>query len=118
MRLKELRKELGLTQTQVAIGIGTGQSNVRRWELEEVQPTSEFIIKLADFFEVSTDYLLGRSDDLGNVTVNSSAPMLPQDEKELLKLFRILPPEYKQLALNTLRTWTGSAGREEKQKKA
>lgn len=118
MRLKELREEKNLSQWDVANGIKTGQRNIGRWEKEEVQPAADYIIRLADFFEVSTDYLLGRSDDLGNVTVNSSAPMLPQDEKELLKLFRILPPEYKQLALNTLRTWTGSAGREEKQKKA
>ncbi len=51
MRLKELRKERNLTQTEVANGIGVGQSNVRRWEIGEVLPSSEFVIKLADFFE-------------------------------------------------------------------
>ena len=62
MRLKELRQERELSQWDVAKGIKTGQSNIGRWEREEVLPTSDFIIKLADFFQVSTDYLLGRSE--------------------------------------------------------
>lgn len=88
MRLKELRLERGFSQIEVAHGIKTGQSNIGRWENEEVLPSSDFIIKLADFFEVTTDYLLGRSDELDNVTVQSSAPALPDDERELLRLFR------------------------------
>ena len=62
MRLKELRLEKGLSQWDIANGIQTGQTNIGRWEREEVLPSSEFIIKLADFFGVSTDYLLGLDD--------------------------------------------------------
>ncbi|MCI9010016.1 MAG: helix-turn-helix transcriptional regulator [Clostridia bacterium] len=116
--LKELRKEKGLTQLQVANALKISRQVYANYENEINQPDCKMLVILANFFEVSVDFLLGRSDDLGNVTVQSSSPALPQDERELLKLFRVLPPEYKQLALNTLRTWTGSADREEKQKKA
>ncbi len=90
MRLKELRKERGLTQTEIAEGIGTGQSNIRRWEVGEVLPSSEFVIRLADFFEVSADYLLGRSDDFGNVSVQTVAPALTEEETEILTAFRAM----------------------------
>ncbi len=116
--LRDLRKEKQLTQKELAAYLGLTANSVCEWENKRSEPSMAAIIKMCSIFEVSTDYLLGRSDDLGNVTVQSSSPALPQDERELLKLFRVLPPEYKQLALNTLRTWTGSADREEKQKKA
>ena len=95
MRLKELREERNLSQWDVANGIQTGQRNIGRWEKEEVQPAAEYIIKLADFFEVSTDYLLGRSDDFGNVNVQSSAPTLSPEKAELLALFDEMTPAQK-----------------------
>ena len=107
MRLKELREEHNFTQKQIGDAILSNQSNVARWEKEINQPTAEFIIRLADFFEVTTDYLLGRSDELGNVTVQSSAPALPADEEQLLQAYRRLGGEYKKLAIDTLNTWAG-----------
>ena len=88
MRLKELREEKNFSQWDVANGIKTGQSNIGRWEREKVLPSSEYVVKLADFFGVSTDYLLGRSDDFGNITINGSAPELSDEEREILALFR------------------------------
>lgn len=105
MRLKELRLEKGLTQFEVASGIGTYQSNVGRWEREEVLPSSDFIVKLADFFAVSADYLLERSDDLGGVTSFSSAPSLTSKEEELLRLFRKISPTLQDTAIRTLQVW-------------
>lgn len=95
MRLKELREERNLSQWDVANGIQTSQRNIGRWEKEEVQPAAEFIIKLADFFGVSTDYLLGRSDDFGNVTVHATAPALSPEKAELLALFDKMTPAQK-----------------------
>lgn len=89
MRLKEIRLEKGLSQWEVANGIKTGQSNIGRWENGDVLPSADFIIKLADFFGVSTDYLLGRTDDFGYVTVQNSptVPALSDEERQLLDLF-------------------------------
>ena len=62
LKLKELRKEKGLTQKQVAEILKVDSSTVRKWELSLREPNLSSLIKLADFFEVSTDYLLGRKD--------------------------------------------------------
>lgn len=60
--LKNLRLAQGLTQAEVANALGISQPNFRRWEVGERVPSSETLERLADFFHVSTDYLLGRTD--------------------------------------------------------
>ena len=62
-RIKQLREEDGLTQTQLAEATGFSQSAIAYWERGERTPSVEVIIKLAKFFGVSTDYLLGLSDN-------------------------------------------------------
>ncbi len=85
--LKELRTDKGLTQSQLAEILGNTQDSISLWEKGKRLPDTQFILKLADFFEVTTDYLLGRSDELGYVTVQSSAPPLSDDEKQLIELY-------------------------------
>ena len=67
MRLKELRQEKGLSQTEVAKSLNTSQRNIGRWENNENEPGASFVIKLANFFEVSSDYLLEITDDFSIV---------------------------------------------------
>mgnify|MGYP005806916605 FL=1 len=91
MRLKELREERHLTQSEVAQQIQTSQTNIGRWENELNEPTASFLVRLADFFNCSVDYLLGREDDFGNVVVQTEKPApLPQDEQDLLETYRKL----------------------------
>ena len=91
MRLKELREERHLTQSEVAQQIQTSQTNIGRWENELNEPTASFLVRLADFFNCSVDYLLGREDDFGNVVVQTEKPdPLPQDEQDLLETYRKL----------------------------
>ena len=61
-RLKQLRKELGLTQEEFAEKIGYTRTAVSAWEIGRNEPSNNDTIKLADFFGVSIDYLLGKSD--------------------------------------------------------
>lgn len=58
-RLKELRKQSGLTQQQLADRIGVSKSVVSFYELKERAPSPEVLMKLSYIFHVSTDYLLG-----------------------------------------------------------
>lgn len=58
-RLKELRKQNGLTQKQIADRIGVTKSVISFYELKERAPSPEVLIKLSYIFHVSTDYLLG-----------------------------------------------------------
>lgn len=62
-RLKTLRKEQNCTQRQVAEAIGTMEQNYQRYERGAQQPTLPVLIALADYFGVSLDYLVGRSDN-------------------------------------------------------
>ena len=63
LRLKELRREKGLKQTEMAEFIGCIERHYQKIERGEINIPSLTLFKLADFFNVSTDYLLGRSDD-------------------------------------------------------
>ncbi|MBR1529212.1 MAG: helix-turn-helix transcriptional regulator [Oscillospiraceae bacterium] len=58
-KLKELRKQSGLTQQQLAELIGVTKSVISFYELKERSPSPDVLIKLSYIFHVSTDYLLG-----------------------------------------------------------
>lgn len=62
-RLKELRTTKGMTLKQMAESLGMVQRNYQRYETGEVDPPLSKVVALADFFDVSLDYLVGRSDD-------------------------------------------------------
>ena len=59
-KLKELRKEKGYTQEQMANILEIGQSAYAKWENDRTEPSFENLIKLADLLEVSLDWLFGR----------------------------------------------------------
>lgn len=61
-RLKELRKEAGLTQQQVADRVWVSKTTIWYYEQSENDPSPEMIVKLAKVFHVTTDYLLGLED--------------------------------------------------------
>ena len=63
-RLKELRAEKGLTQAQLASETGLSRSGIGFWENGERVPLATVVIVLAKYFNVTTDYLLGISDEL------------------------------------------------------
>lgn len=62
MRLKELRKERGITQLKLAMDLGLSQNTVSRYETGEREADYKTLIMLADYFGVSIDYLLERTD--------------------------------------------------------
>ena len=69
LKIKSLRKEREMSQRAVAVRIGCSQKSVDCWEKGLSEPTAGFICALADCFMCTTDYLLGREDDCGNVNV-------------------------------------------------
>jgi transcriptional regulator with XRE-family HTH domain len=75
--LRELREKRGLSQEDLAKAVGTTGANLSRIELSEQQPRAALLTKLADYFGVSADYLLGRA-------VHSED--LPADLRELFEL--------------------------------
>ncbi len=61
-RLLALRKEYGYTQRQVAQMLGISQPSYMRYENGTAQPSLESLSALADIFDVSSDYLIGRRE--------------------------------------------------------
>ena len=70
MRLKELRQKNKLTQKELATSLNLSQPTYQNYESEYTQPPIEIMIRLADHYNVSLDYLLGRnySNEIGYLT--------------------------------------------------
>ena len=60
--LYKLRKERKLTQEDIAKELQIGLRSYRRYESGEREPTASLLVQMADFYNVSLDYLVGRSD--------------------------------------------------------
>ena len=103
LKIKTLREESGKTQAQIAEILQISRQVYANYENEINQPSPQMLITMADYFQCSIDYLLGRSDDFGNITIlpdylqedNFSA-----EERTLVKEFRSLPFPEKKLLLD------------------
>lgn len=82
-RLIELRKAINKTQTEIANYLDMQQGSYQKYEVGKAEPSIETLIKLADYYHVTLDYLVGRkfANDAGYLT---------EEEKEILKMFRKL----------------------------
>lgn len=63
MRLKEIRKSRGVTQLKLAMDLNISQNTISRYETGEREADYATLIRLADYFNVSIDYLLERTND-------------------------------------------------------
>ena len=63
MRLKELRRQRKITQLKLAMDLGMNQNSISRYESGEREADYRTLIRFADYFDVSIDYLLERTDN-------------------------------------------------------
>ena len=61
-RIKELRKEFGMSQVELALRMEVTKQTISNWENENIQPSVDMLVGLANVFNVTTDYLLGLDD--------------------------------------------------------
>ena len=61
-RFKQLREERGLTQPEIAKELGVIKQTISNYENNDREPEFSDLVKIADFFQISIDYLLGRTD--------------------------------------------------------
>lgn len=106
-RLRELRKSKGLMQKDVAKAINVSTQSYGYYENWINKPDPDTLIKLADFFGCSVDYLLGRSDDFGNVNVITSEANLSKDEQTVLSCFQSLDIFQREAILIQLKALAG-----------
>lgn len=91
-KIRELRKEKNLTQTDLAKRLNTTTSNVSGWECGKWQPDNDTLIRLAEILDVSVDYLLGREaitpeERAAGVTATKKVSITPIEE-DMLEVFR------------------------------
>ncbi len=80
--LKKLRTQSGMSQRQLAEKLGVTKSTISYYELSERTPSPDIIIKIANIFHVSTDYLLGR-----DTKIALDVSDLPHEDVELVGSF-------------------------------
>ena len=62
-RIRDLRKQRKMSQTELANILHVSQQTVTAWETGKAEPSSSAVANLADYFNVTTDYLLGRPEE-------------------------------------------------------
>lgn len=84
LRLKSLREEKNMNQQKIAMDLQISQASISKYEIGSAEPDISMIIRLAQYFNVSTDYLLGYSD----IKKPLSKGDLTNDEVEHLLTYR------------------------------
>ncbi|MGO3380223.1 MAG: helix-turn-helix domain-containing protein [Lactococcus cremoris] len=102
-RTKEIAKKRGMSMESLANKVGISKSGIYQWDKHEPKPST--IQKVADVLHVSTDYLLGRTDEM-NVTTVETVKKADLDDDELLLSFqgKDITPEYRDAIIAILRT--------------
>lgn len=96
-RLKELRLRRNISQEEVARNIGITRSAYSHYEINNRQPVYETLIKLAAYFGVSLDYIVG-----GVTTPDKPDQADSQDAAQLLRLLRTMNSEQRQASLRLM----------------
>ena len=103
-RIKDLRREKGLTLEQVADVVGVGKSTVRKWETGMIaNMRRDKIAALATALGTTPAYLMGWKEDDNEKNITPSKPELTEGEEALLELFRKVPEGQQELVLQMIR---------------
>ena len=117
--LKGLREERGLTQKNIADACKVSPTCICQLETGSRSPTGSTLLSLADFFNCSIDYLLGREDDFGNITIQTEKPApLPPDTQELVNIYQALSPAHRSQILEYARYFAEKSGAASTRRKA
>lgn len=109
-RLRDLRKEKNLSQEELAFCLGTNQQRISKVEKEDSSFGIELLLRYADYFGVTTDYLLGLSDTRLELTVeelkivDNNKPQL----RELLYCFSRMDKKNREIIINLAKSMSTS----------
>ena len=98
LRLRELRLEKGVSQDEVADALKVKNYTIGNWERNRAEPNLSAVLELANYFGCTIDYLLGREDDVGNISV-VGANLSPK-EQHLIDCYRSLTEDGKSAFLS------------------
>lgn len=116
--LKELREEKNVTRTTVALNCNVSTQCISSLEMGTRNPTSSTLMALADYFNCSIDYLMGRENALEDSIFSTPPAPLPQDEQELLSIYQALSPTHRSQILEYARYFAEKSGAASTRRKA
>lgn len=96
-RIKKLRKESKIKQETLAQAVGIAAGFLSEVENGKKGVSMEVLGKFADYFDVSTDYLLGRSDDrymVSTIAAHSDKPLPPEAQEDVRKYMEFIKQKY------------------------
>ena len=88
-RIKELRKEFGLSQVELAMRMEVTKQTISNWENENIQPSIDMLVGLANVFNVTTDDLLGL-DDVPRLSIEGLPMSFAAHLAQIIEDFRSL----------------------------
>lgn len=140
-RLKEMREEAGLSMLQLAKAVGVSDAAICKWENGLAEPKITYLVRLAEFFDCTIDYLTGKEDGYAttppkatvttadgktvspftnptsNPHLTAVTASLSTEERKLLQSIKKLTPERRALLKETVNAWTNVAVPEDPNKK-
>lgn len=87
--LRRLRIEAGVSQKSLAESIGVSQQSINKYENHKIEPDIETLIRIADYFKTSVDYLLGHTHLREQIT-SASAHNWSEKELSLISAYQML----------------------------
>lgn len=109
-QLQQLRKSRGLTQDDLAEILGISLSSYQKYERDAISPSYETLCKIADFYHVTTDYLLGREP----ATDPFDMLQLPEDQKSVMERFASFPDDVRTIILDAIKELAEAAKKRQK----
>ena len=102
--LKKLRMEYGISQARLAEAIGVSQPSINKYENHDIEPEIRILIRIADFFNTSVDYLIGHSV-IARPFGQSDGYHLSREEAELMTRFRMRREDEKECIKMTVKAF-------------
>ncbi len=102
--LKKLRQESGVSQQGLADVILVSQQSVNKYENKDVEPDMATLVKIAEYFDVSLDYLVGRTG-IREMADKEKLSDLSSDEVKLVKEYRKLTDKQKKCIIELLESY-------------
>lgn len=107
-KFKELRKNQKLKQWELADILDTDRSTITKWETGKSKPTSDMLVAIADYFNVSTDYLLDISDSNDESLPEQKKPIntdgLSANKKALIDFAETVPEDKAAMILQVMKS--------------
>ena len=102
--LKELRKATKTTQNELAEAIGVSQQSINKYENHNIEPDIETLVRIADYFSTSVDYIVGHTDIDRRIEPMEAFDLNP-DEARVIAAYRQLTPSQREAVVGVMRAF-------------